>query len=271
MLGHLILSALRLRCPVPLLPDAPAVPCWQVLSHPHFLLVTLLLTNAAAMETLPIFLDRLTNPLVGRRVWGCAARAWPHTLPYHRHHFAVPHTLQEPIPPTPAQHTHTQSAPGALQAAIVISVTAVLVFGEIVPQAVCKVRGGGGAGGRASGLDGSLLCGNGVGDCGGVWWVEHVCGCDPQKHICLSPQDPLLEHLLAAMHGFVNCTCAHGTAAAPRQPIPTLACVLQRYGLQVGARLAWLVRALMLLTAPVSYPIAMLLDYLLGEETALFR
>lgn len=56
-------------------------PCLQ-----HFLLVTLLLCNAAAMEALPLFLDRLADPV----------------------------------------------------SAILISVTAVLVFGEILPQAVCS-------------------------------------------------------------------------------------------------------------------------------------
>ena len=34
----------------------------QVLKRPHWLLVTLLLVNAAAMEALPIFLDRLLSP-----------------------------------------------------------------------------------------------------------------------------------------------------------------------------------------------------------------
>ncbi len=34
----------------------------QVLKRPHWLLVTLLLVNAAAMEALPIFLDRLVSP-----------------------------------------------------------------------------------------------------------------------------------------------------------------------------------------------------------------
>lgn len=57
--------------------------------HPHGLLATLLLCNSLAMESLPIFLDRLLNP-------------W---------------------------------------AAIIISVSAILVFGEIVPQAVCKRYG----------------------------------------------------------------------------------------------------------------------------------
>ena len=51
----------------------------------HLLLVTLLMANAAAMESLPIFLDRLVHPAY----------------------------------------------------AIIISVTAVLIFGEIVPQAIC--------------------------------------------------------------------------------------------------------------------------------------
>lgn len=56
-----------------------------ILQQHHWLLVTLLLANAAAMEALPIFLDALV----------------------------------------PAY------------AAVIISVTAVLIFGEIIPQAVC--------------------------------------------------------------------------------------------------------------------------------------
>lgn len=49
------------------------------------MLVTLLLCNAAAMETLPIFLDRIFSPLV----------------------------------------------------AVLISITLILMFGEIIPQALC--------------------------------------------------------------------------------------------------------------------------------------
>ncbi|CAL8472218.1 g11760 [Coccomyxa elongata] len=60
-----------------------------VLSRPHLLLVTLLLVNAAAMEALPIFLDRLLSPV----------------------------------------------------SAIILSVTAVLFFGEIIPQALCTRYG----------------------------------------------------------------------------------------------------------------------------------
>lgn len=61
-----------------------------IVSNQHFLLVTLLLCNAGAMEALPLFLDRLADPVT----------------------------------------------------AILISVTAVLVFGEILPQAVCSRCGG---------------------------------------------------------------------------------------------------------------------------------
>ena len=35
----------------------------QLLSNPHYLLVTLVLWNAASMEALPIFLDRLIDPV----------------------------------------------------------------------------------------------------------------------------------------------------------------------------------------------------------------
>nr|XP_039270930.1 DUF21 domain-containing protein At4g33700-like [Styela clava] len=51
----------------------------------HLLLVTLLLTNAAAVESMPLFLDRISDPVT----------------------------------------------------AIVVSVTAVLIFGEVLPQALC--------------------------------------------------------------------------------------------------------------------------------------
>ncbi|KAI8474308.1 MAG: hypothetical protein J3K34DRAFT_465788 [Monoraphidium minutum] len=60
-----------------------------LVSQPHWLLCTLLMCNAACMETLPIFLDRLLNPV----------------------------------------------------AAILLSVTAILFFGEIIPQAVCSRYG----------------------------------------------------------------------------------------------------------------------------------
>ncbi|KAL3139247.1 hypothetical protein ABBQ32_006013 [Trebouxia sp. C0010 RCD-2024] len=57
-----------------------------VLKSPHWTLVTLLLCNAAALEALPIFLDKLLSPVL----------------------------------------------------AVVLSVTAVLLVGEIIPQALCK-------------------------------------------------------------------------------------------------------------------------------------
>lgn len=48
---------------LPNLPNGRRCTRLQVLAHPHHLLVTLLLTNALAMEALPIFLDRLLNPV----------------------------------------------------------------------------------------------------------------------------------------------------------------------------------------------------------------
>lgn len=102
-----------------------------LLENTHFLLVTLLLCNACAMEALPLLLDRLANPIM----------------------------------------------------AIILSVTAVLFFGEIIPQSICT-----------------------------------------------------------------------------------------RYGLTIGARAAWMVRLLMFVCSPISWPISKLLDFVLGaEHLTLFR
>ncbi|KAL3148860.1 hypothetical protein ABBQ32_001734 [Trebouxia sp. C0010 RCD-2024] len=60
-----------------------------VIRRPHWLLVTLVLVNAAATEALPLFLDRLADPVT----------------------------------------------------AVLVSVVVVLIFGEIIPQAVCSRHG----------------------------------------------------------------------------------------------------------------------------------
>lgn len=45
-----------------------------------------------------------------------------------------------------------------------------------------------------------------------------------------------------------------------------------RYGLLVGARLAWFVRLLMFLCSPIAWPIAKILDWVLGSgHHVLFR
>jgi metal transporter CNNM len=56
----------------------------------------------------------------------------------------------------------------------------------------------------------------------------------------------------------MNCTC---------RPHPRC-----RYGLAIGYYCSWLVRGLMALTSPISWPLGRLLDWLLGSEhTALYR
>ncbi|XP_058759311.1 DUF21 domain-containing protein At4g14240-like [Vicia villosa] len=51
--------------------------------------------------------------------------------------------------------------------------------------------------------------------------------------------------------------------------IPQAIC--SRYGLAVGSNFAWLVRILMVVCYPVSYPVGKVLDYVLGHDEALFR
>ena len=62
-----------------------AIKLLPVVKRPHWMLCTLVLINASCMEALPIFLDRLLDPV----------------------------------------------------AAVLISVSAILLFGEIAPQAIC--------------------------------------------------------------------------------------------------------------------------------------
>ncbi|KAL6516063.1 DUF21 domain-containing protein [Orobanche gracilis] len=47
--------------------------------------------------------------------------------------------------------------------------------------------------------------------------------------------------------------------------------VSSRYGLAVGANCMWLVRLLMIVCYPISYPIGKVLDYVLGHSDVLFR
>ena len=42
--------------------------------------------------------------------------------------------------------------------------------------------------------------------------------------------------------------------------------ICSHYGLAIGAWTAWFVRLLMIVSAPISWPISKLLDYLLGSE-----
>ncbi|XP_044499826.1 DUF21 domain-containing protein At4g14240-like [Mangifera indica] len=53
------------------------------------------------------------------------------------------------------------------------------------------------------------------------------------------------------------------------QVIPQAICT--RYGLAVGANFVWLVRILMVICYPISYPIGKILDFVLGHNEALFR
>ncbi|CAN1855337.1 Putative DUF21 domain-containing protein At1g03270 [Linum perenne] len=53
------------------------------------------------------------------------------------------------------------------------------------------------------------------------------------------------------------------------QIIPQAVC--SRYGLSVGANFVWLVRILMIICYPIAFPIAKVLDVLLGHNDSLFR
>lgn len=118
------------RRPTPALPSAAsALP--QVLARPHFLLATLLLCNSVAMEALPLFLDRLLNPVAAILLSGAgwttdagAAEGWCWCCR------GLQAAAAGRVPPPPSSALRLPPA-----------VTAILIAGEIAPQAVCKRYG----------------------------------------------------------------------------------------------------------------------------------
>ena len=85
-----------------------------LLRNHHLLLVTLLLANAAAMEALPLFLDKVTCSILKETL--CSSACFFAFLSIEQP--ALPQ-LMSPI------------------AAICTAVTFVLFFGEVIPQALC--------------------------------------------------------------------------------------------------------------------------------------
>ncbi|XP_010684243.1 DUF21 domain-containing protein At4g14240 isoform X2 [Beta vulgaris subsp. vulgaris] len=70
-------------------------------------------------------------------------------------------------------------------------------------------------------------------------------------------------------HPFVAVVLSVTFVLAFGEIIPQSICT--RYGLAVGANFVWLVRVLMIICYPISYPIGKVLDAILGHDTVLFR
>ncbi|XP_065861175.1 putative DUF21 domain-containing protein At1g03270 [Euphorbia lathyris] len=70
-------------------------------------------------------------------------------------------------------------------------------------------------------------------------------------------------------HPFVAVLLSVTFVLAFGEVIPQAIC--SRYGLYVGANFVWLVRILMIICYPISYPIGKVLDVLLGHNDVLFR
>ncbi len=120
---------------------------------------------------------------------------------------------------------------------VVLSVTVLLVFGE------CLVESAAGGCKPPSVGDPADSCSHLI--------VQPLQGCDIQCQEYNTLNSP-------------RCCC--GVVVIAGEVLPQAVC--SHYGLQVGANSVWFVRALMYLTAPVSWPVAKLLDLLLGGHHA---
>lgn len=111
----------------------------QLVARPHWLLCTLLLCNAACMEALPLFLDRLLNPLAAILL-RCGVRVQPGMQPAGAlaRRYAQPHAIRgcQARVMTATRCFARRLTAGC--ARLHFSVTAILLFGEIIPQAVCS-------------------------------------------------------------------------------------------------------------------------------------
>jgi len=87
----------------------------------------------------------------------------------------------------------------------------------------------------------------------------------PGSAAAARPARPELSRALPERAG----GAARARAARAGEIIPQAVCT--RYGLAVGAYSAWVVQALMVLTSPLSYPLARLLDWVLGSEQSVRR
>lgn len=105
-------------------------------------------------------------------------------------------------------------------AAILISVTAILIFAEIMPQ----VR-------RVAGMLAMAL----------------ACGCRPCK--------PSATHTCCCLPHWHAFTCLRMSHQGLPLPPCSAQAVCKRYGLEIGAYCSWLVRLLMWITFPVSWPL----------------
>jgi hypothetical protein len=208
-----------------------------VLKRPHLLLVTLLLVNAAAMEALPIFLDRVVSPTAAIILSVTAVLF-----------FGAPFSTLAPylagleylriISPSAGQADSRKPACRMLSDQNPRSAASLVYTGTAKPLA-CQHP------------------------------THNIFG----RHVSIQLRRAAVRGALQARSSRRRCAQQCGGQHVSSQIrlcmhageiIPQALCT--RYGLAIGAYSAWFVWALMWAVGAVSWPVSKVLDYLLGTE-----
>lgn len=153
--------------------------------------------------------------------------------------------------------------------ALVLSTTAIVLFGECAAAVLLW-------GARAAATAGLCSCSRA---CGGAGEVNDGCsgvgGQQGRRHVSGvggSPQHRWSgrAHIISThlSPGTIACVLPRAFHLRPGEILPQAVC--SRYGLSIGGHAAPVVRLLMWLTAPISWPIGKGLDWMLGKEQPVF-
>lgn len=153
--------------------------------------------------------------------------------------------------------------------ALVLSTTAIVLFGECAAAVLLWGARAAATAGLCScsrACDGAGEVNDGCSGVGGQQGRRHVSGVGSSYQHRWSGRAHIISTHLSP--GTIACVLPRAFHLRPGEILPQAVC--SRYGLSIGGHAAPVVRLLMWLTAPISWPIGKGLDWMLGKEQPVF-